>query len=213
MMRSLMILTAVLLTGLHSQASFKAPKAQKYKIDTDVSLVKWSGEKHALRDADSKHTGTIKLQSGELTITDGKITGGELVVDMNSIKNTDLPDAKKPKLEGHLKSDDFFSVANYPTAKFVVKSVKHKSGNNKEVSGIMTIHGKENPETFILAIKQIGSSYKATGKITLDRVKYGITWHSEAGFFNKIKNIEKIAKDKVIKDKIVLNLDLLAKAS
>ncbi|MCK7541619.1 MAG: YceI family protein [Marinilabiliales bacterium] len=69
----------------------------------------------------ASHNGTINLKEGSLT-TDGKsITGGEFVVDMNSIKNEDVKDAgSRAKLEGHLKSDDFFGVAKFPFSRLVL---------------------------------------------------------------------------------------------
>ena len=82
------------------------------KVDSSKSTVKWTGKKVA-----GEHTGTIAVKEGNLNVEKGKITGGKIVIDMQSITNTDLTDAGwNAKLIGHLKSDDFFSVATFPTS-------------------------------------------------------------------------------------------------
>ena len=60
---------------------------------------------------------------GKLDIIDskGKISG-ILILDMSTINCTDLEGEWKQKLEGHLKSDDFFSVEKYPFASFEIKN-------------------------------------------------------------------------------------------
>src|SRR5688572_27348396 len=97
--------------------------AKTLTVDTAKSVIKWKGEKKLV---DSAHNGTLKLKSGTVVTDDkGQVTGGEFLIDMSSIEDLDLaakPDSKK-KLEGHLKSDDFFNVEKWPTAKFVVKKV------------------------------------------------------------------------------------------
>ena len=69
--------------------------------------INWTGYK-----VTGQHSGTLALQSGTLNIQDGQLLGGEFVVDMNSLTVTDLEGKGKTNLEGHLKSDDFFGVAN-----------------------------------------------------------------------------------------------------
>ena len=44
------------------------------------------------------------------------------IIDMSTITNTDLEDAEyNAKLVNHLKSDDFFGVEKFPTAKLEIK--------------------------------------------------------------------------------------------
>ena len=61
------------------------------------SVVEWVGKKPT-----GQHTGTIGLQSGSLTVDNGKVTG-DFTIDMNSITVTDITEADgKLDLEAHL---------------------------------------------------------------------------------------------------------------
>ena len=44
---------------------------------------------------------------------------------MNTINCTDLEGDAKNSIEGHLKSDDFFSVKKYPTSTLIIKKAKY----------------------------------------------------------------------------------------
>ena len=84
---------------------------EKYEANTENSTITWKGYKPT-----GSHEGTITLQSGAILIQDGKIKGGSFSVDMTSIKDTD----GSARLEGHLKSADFFEVEAFPTANFKI---------------------------------------------------------------------------------------------
>ena len=87
-------------------------------IDTESSTLNWVGKKITT----SQHNGSLKFLSGELTIctnNDGSeslVCGGKFSVDMTSLLVEDLTGSSKQRLEGHLKSDDFFSVNKHKTA-------------------------------------------------------------------------------------------------
>lgn len=111
-----------------------------YMIDTEKSVVKWEGTMVGMY----SHNGTLDFSKGSVTIKDGKITGGELVVDMTSITPTDenynAEEGKtKEKLVKHLMSDDFFLVSEHPNATF-----KISGSNETTVKGEMTIRGNAN---------------------------------------------------------------------
>src|SRR4051812_26497422 len=54
------------------------------------------------------HTGTLNIKSGTVQLQGEEVISGNFVVDMNSLTY------ENKKLEGHLKSADFFDVASYP---------------------------------------------------------------------------------------------------
>jgi polyisoprenoid-binding protein YceI len=85
-----------------------------YTVNTANSVIEWVGTKAN----GSQHAGTIKLQNGELNLFQGNITGGKMVLDMNSIAVTDLEGGEKADLEDHLKNADFFEVDKFPTGGF-----------------------------------------------------------------------------------------------
>lgn len=156
--------------------SFTAPLT--YKVDPATSTVVWKAAK-----VTGTHQGTVKVKSGSLLFDKGKLTGGELVIDMTTIKNTDLEGEWAGKLEGHLNSDDFFGTATYPTATFVVTGVKALDANgNYDVTGNLTIKKATHPVTFKMNAVEKAGAVAATGKIILDRTKYDVRYGS-ASFF------------------------------
>lgn len=94
------------------------------KIDTANSKIEWKGFK-IFKSENTSHLGVIKFSQGELTtLADGVLVGATLTADMLSIENLDLTDTEsKTKLENHLKSDDFFAVEKFPTAKIEIKNI------------------------------------------------------------------------------------------
>lgn len=171
--------------------SFTTIEGEKKEIKTDNSTVTWKGYK-----VTGSHYGTVALQSGHLVFDQGKLTGGEFEVDMTTIVTNDLEGEYKGKLEGHLKSDDFFGVEKFPTANLVFKKVKSTGKNSYEITGELTVKGKTAPVTFEMSVY----GNKATANVKVDRTIYDIRYGSTA-FFDDLK-------DKAIYDEFDLVTDL-----
>jgi len=174
--------------------SFSAVKKDVKQIKTRESKVNWVGKKQI----GSDHYGTINIQNGNLEFKAGKdkLVGGMIMVDMTSIVVTDLEGDYKNKLEGHLKSDDFFGTNNYKSSKLVFTKVSKKKGLYTVV-GDLTIKGITESITFDLKI----SGNTATTKLNIDRTKFGIKYGSSS-FFDDLK-------DKAIKNDFELNVSLV----
>ena len=164
---------------------------EKKKVNVDESKISWTGEKLT-----GSHEGTIDLKDGYFEMENGKITGGEFTADMSSITVTDLEGDSKKKLEGHLHSDDFFGVKDYPTATFKMNTVVEKSNGVYGVAGDMTIKGKTNPIAFDLKVD--GNTAMTT--IVIDRTKYDVRYGS-GSFFDNLG-------DKTIYDEFTLDITL-----
>ena len=93
-------------------------------IDKNIVKVKTSRIQWKANKVMGSHEGDISLQSGELIYEDGNLVGGNFVMDMTSLTCTDLSGEYKGKLEGHLKSNDFFSVESHSTAELVITNVE-----------------------------------------------------------------------------------------
>ncbi len=165
--------------------------AEKKEVKVSESTVTWKGYK-----VTGSHEGTISLKSGHLEMDGKKLTGGEFVVDMTSLSNSDLEGDSKGKLEGHLKSDDFFGVATYPTAKLVFTSVKPLNKNSYTVTGDLTIKETTKPITFVVSVYE----NKATATMKVDRAEYDVRYGS-GSFFDNLG-------DKTIYDEFDLVVDL-----
>ena len=160
-------------------------------IKLENSEVNWKAFK-----VTGSHEGTISLKSGFLTFKEEVLTGGEFVIDMTSIACTDLEGEYKGKLEGHLKSDDFFGVEGNPTSTLVITKVKSNGKNSYEVTGDLTIKGKTNPITFDFSVY----GQKASASLKIDRALFDVKYGSTS-FFEGLK-------DKAIYDEFDLNVAL-----
>jgi polyisoprenoid-binding protein YceI len=190
MNNKLRTLGAALLVALIT-FSFTDNDGEKKEIKTDKSTVTWKGYK-----VTGSHYGTVDIESGFLTFTDGKLTGGEFVVDMTTIVSDDLTGEYKGKLEGHLKSDDFFGIEKHPTAKMVFTKVTSTGKNSYQVTGDLTIKDKTAPVTFDFSVY----GNKANANVKIDRTTYDIRYGSPS-FFDDLK-------DKAIYDEFDLVTDI-----
>lgn len=171
-------------------------KTKKFKIVNTQSNIDWVGRK-----VTGAHNGTIAVKDGELIVNDGKLTGGKFVIDTTSIKILDVTDpATNAQFSGHLASDDFFSTEKYPEAILEITSV---SGNH--VEGDLTIKGITHPVGFDVAININGELLTASGKLVIDRTKYGIKFRS-GNFFKDLG-------DTLIYNDFELNITVTAKAA
>lgn len=166
---------------LVGSAQLVASQATQFELSADESKMVWLGKK-----ATGKHMGEISLKKGVVTVENGKYTGGELVIDMTSIVCTDIEDESgRKKLEKHLKDEDFFDVANFPEAKFVIKSVtkdeKAEEKNMYVAIGALTMKGITNDLTFPIEIVNDGSRMAGKGVLTFDRTKWDIKYASSFG--------------------------------
>ncbi|WP_425391515.1 YceI family protein [Ekhidna sp.] len=166
-----------------------------YQLSNDESTIAWKGEVAGVYG----HNGVIDMQSGTVTVTDGKVTGGEVVIDMTTIQPLDTASyeasGKTPQdLVDHLSTGDFFLVEEYPTASFVIK--RHE-GNS--LVGDLTIRGNTNEEIVELtSFEATDNGLKAEGKLIFDRQNYDVKW-------------EHYVEDYVLSDDIELTLNVAGK--
>ena len=171
--------------------SFTDNEGEKKEIKTENSTLTWKGYKMT-----GSHYGTVAIEAGHLVFNEGELSGGEFVVDMTSLVSDDLTGEYKGKLEGHLKSDDFFGTEKHPTTKLVFTKVERSGKNSYNVTGDLTIKGKTSPVNFELSV--YGNKANATMKV--DRTTYDIRYGS-ASFFDDLQ-------DKVIYDEFDLVADI-----
>lgn len=169
---------------------------QKFEIVSTQSNIDWVGKK-----VTGAHNGTIAVKEGEFILNDGKLAGGKFVIDTTSIKILDVTDpATNAQFFGHLASDDFFSIEKYPEAILKITSV---SGNH--IEGNLTIKGITHPVAFDAAVNVNGDALVATGKLVIDRTKYGMKFRSG--------NYFKDLGDTLIYNDFELNVNVTAKAA
>jgi len=171
-------------------------KTQKFEVVAAESNVDWVGKK-----VTGAHNGTIDVKEGEVILNDGKLDSGTFIIDTTSIKILDVTDPEtNAQFWGHLASDDFFSLDKYPEATLNITSV-----SGEHVNGDLTIKGTTHPVDFDIKLQLNGEVLTATGKIIIDRTKYGMKFRSA----NYFKNLG----DNLIYNDFELNVSLTAKAA
>jgi polyisoprenoid-binding protein YceI len=163
-----------------------------YNVETAQSQITWTGREVST----SYHYGTLDFVSGNFEISNGAIVNGEFIVDMTSINNQDMEGDSKARLEGHLKSDDFFSVESYPTASISINSSELISDGKWNVSADLSIKGFTHPVNFEMISSEDGWS----ANLVFDRSKYDVRFRSGSFFEN--------LGDKLIYDDIELSINL-----
>ncbi|WP_457611117.1 YceI family protein [Lutibacter sp.] len=166
--------------------SFTVSNAQEkanYTADTSNSTINWKGYKPT-----GSHHGTIKLESGELEMEKGKITGGSFIANMSTIKDA----GGSAKLERHLKSDDFFDVAAFSTCKFEITGSEIIDGKTV-LTGDMTIKGITKQLTFPVIVTEKADTVTLTSEtFQVNRAEFNVKYKSKT-FFNNLK--EKFIKN------------------
>ncbi len=176
--------------------------AETYTMDVKKSELQWFGKKVV-----GGHNGTVQITQG---VFEKKGTGytGSAVIDMNSIENADLTNPKyKAKLEGHLKSADFFDIKKFPKSSFAIASAKQLNGDQYIFEGTLTIKGITHPIVFNGTVNENGPTITVTAQINIDRTKWNVVYNSK-GFFD----VKKLG-DKLILDEINFKLSIVLSKS
>ena len=101
---------------------------------------------------------------------------------MDFIIVTDSIDTNWDARDAHLKKDEFFNVAKYPTMTFKSTNITFKNPQQATVTGGFTLLGQTKPLTLDVTLNKIANSpmtkepvigFRATGVI--DRAAYGMT--------------------------------------
>ena len=170
------------------------------EVNKEKSEITWKGYK-----VTGSHHGTIALKEGSLEFDNGVLTGGSFEIDMTSLAVKDLQGEWAGKLEGHLKSDDFFGVKNFPTAKFVITKVYPKgTPGDYKIIGDLTIKETTKEIKFYASVKEEGQANVATADITIDRSEFDVRYGS-GNFFENLG-------DKTIYDEFDLSVKLVVSA-
>ena len=180
-----------------------APVTATFTVDTSASEVTWEGTKKI----GGGHEGVIPVESGTLTTNGDELVGGTFTLNITRLENRDLDGEGKGKLEGHLKSADFFDVENHPTATFEITGVTPTEGEgeyNHDVTGNLTLKGTSRSITIPAMITMDGDQITAsTPDFVIDRTEWGMEYGSGS--------IAGIAQDNIINDEVGLNLTLVAR--
>ena len=147
----------------------------KWYIDPSHSSVTF-GVKHMMVSTVRGKLGKVR---GEIDFDPTAPATAKIVatIDAGSIDTND------PKRDGHLKSADFFDVAQYPEITFRSTTVEPKGKDQFAVSGDLTIRGTTKPVSFDAVIEGVaadqdgGEHLGAAGTLVIDRTQWGLVWN------------------------------------
>jgi polyisoprenoid-binding protein YceI len=96
----------------------------------------------------------------------------------------DSIDTRNAQRDGHLRTNDFLDIENYPTISFTSTAIKHDGGNDFEVTGDLTI--KDVTKSITLPLEFQGAAKDPfgndrigfEGSIVVNRKDWGITWNA-----------------------------------
>lgn len=150
-----------------AQAVAPLAGAARYAIDAASSKVLFVGAK-----VTGKHEGGFTDVTGAVEVVEGDPTKSRVqaTVGMASLF-TD-----SPKLTGHLKSDDFFSVDRLPQATFVSTKLVRREDGRFDVTGDFTLHGVTKSLTFPATITVGDAAVDATAEFALNRKDFGVLY-------------------------------------
>jgi polyisoprenoid-binding protein YceI len=182
-------------------------EAASYTVDKGNSKIDWTGSKPT-----GKHTGTINLSDGTVSIKDNVLDSGKFTIDMNTITVTDLKAGDgKEDLEGHLKGtggteedfDHFFNVKKYPQSTFEITKAVTENGKTA-VEGNLTMKGITKNVKFPATVTVDGNTVTlVSDPFTINRTLWNVNYGSKSVFDN--------LGDKFINDDIELKVSITAK--
>ena len=148
------------------------------------------------------HDGVFKTWTGSLVMGNSlEATSLSFSVDTASVFSD--PDNRSPwseKLDGHLKSADFFDAGAHPQATFKSTAIKEggEGAATHTMSGDLTLRGVTRPVTFPATVKIDGASVSATAEFTIQRTQWGVNYKGKA--------------DDLIRDGVVMKINVQGKS-
>ncbi|HON19687.1 MAG TPA: YceI family protein [Salinivirgaceae bacterium] len=184
-------------------------RGEQFSIDEKQSFIEWEGTKPM-----GKHFGKIFPKNGIIGVENGTISGGTIVIDMNSILCLDLEDSNlNQKLVGHLKSNDFFAVDSFPTSTFEItelmpleKSSDTSSDDTPDrthlAKGNLTMRGVSKGIEFPVKVSFDNQIVRVTSPaFTINRTLWRVNYGSKSIFAE--------LKDNFIHDEMGIKLDIV----
>ena len=113
--------------------------------------------------------GTIKNLMGNINFDETNISGSKVDVtaDVTTLKTGNN------MRDGHLKKEEWFDVAKFPTIHFVSQSFS-KTPEGFNISGILTLKDVSKPISFPFTFERTGKSGIFKGEFTINRIDYGV---------------------------------------
>lgn len=138
------------------------------ELTPDNTLIQFVGT-HFGKDPDpDARTGKFEDFAGKAIVADGELQSVSVEIQMASVQTG------MDKLNNHLQAEDFFSVREYPTAKFESQSITAGDDGQHTITGELTLHSATKEVSFPATVDVADGELKLSGKMTLDRTEFGM---------------------------------------
>ncbi|HEX4093181.1 MAG TPA: YceI family protein [Trebonia sp.] len=114
--------------------------------------------------------GVFRQVSGHGAVTKDGDVSGVITVAAESV------DTKNPQRDKHLRSADFFDIANHPEFTFTAEGVTATDGGVR-VTGTLAIRGRTRPASFDATVSTADGEVTLDGEMKVNRTDYGMTWN------------------------------------
>ena len=176
----------------------------EFVVDTADSKVRFTGY-----GVGKSHPGKFRIASGNVKVTDNRVTAGEFVIDIRSLDVEQKESMFQEKLKPHLLSGDFFDAEKFGTARFEItgsepyepgdKDSSIVKGANLNISGNLTLKGETRNVTFPAKVDLDDNTLKGKADFDIDRTQWKMNYGND-----------KTLGDKFISEKVNIELDLKA---
>jgi polyisoprenoid-binding protein YceI len=182
-----------------------AATGQTFVVDTAASRIRFTGN-----GVGKNHPGTFRLTSGSVAVAGNRITGGQFLININSMKMEQEGEMFQGKLRTHLMSGDFFDASKFGTARFEITKVEPYTADGKDtslveganflVSGNFTLKNVTKNITFPARVDLDENTLKAEANFDIDRNQWQMNYHND-----------KTLGDQFISETVNIELDLEAR--
>ncbi len=114
--------------------------------------------------------GVFRQVGGNGTVSQAGDASGVITVAAESV------DTKNPQRDKHLRSADFFDIANHPEFTFAAESVTPTDGGVRVV-GTLTVRGRTRPASFDAKVTTADGEIVLDGELPVNRADFGMTWN------------------------------------
>jgi polyisoprenoid-binding protein YceI len=114
--------------------------------------------------------GVFREVTGNGTVSAAGDVTGTITVAARSV------DTKNKKRDEHLRSADFFDVANHPDITFTVDGIRPGNGAVR-VAGSLTVRGRARPVSFDAKVSGADGETWLDGEVQVNRADFGLTWN------------------------------------
>ncbi|MEZ6002216.1 YceI family protein [Hyphomonas sp.] len=168
-------MTAIAQSAGNEQAEAVTIPAGTYVLDPAHGKITWSVSHMGF----STYTGQFSGVSATMDLDPAAPEAStlEAAIDVNSVGTLNAA------LDNHLKTPDFFDVANFPEASFTATSVELTDADSAVVSGDLTLRGVTRPVSFTADFNKAGVnpldskfSLGFDGYATIQRSEFGVSY-------------------------------------